>query len=252
MRWLRRRFGWRWFRGDYPNWAAARADSAGYDQAAVLARVLVATREVHAGRAHWERDGVVFNEPMGETSLLAVLRQIAPEQGGTLRVVDFGGALGSTWWQHRMALRHLSRVKWCVVEQSHYVEAGREFADAQLSFHLSLADALSDGVPDVILLSSVLPYIEAPLSLLQEIVAQRPAHIIIDRTPLVCAGPTRLAVQYTPPELGGGSYPCWLFERSKLLAPLGGAYELMDEWPGFDDLAPDVRHRGFHFRLRRA
>jgi hypothetical protein len=23
------------------------------------------------------------------------------------------------------------------------------------------------------------------------------------------------------------------------------------EWLGFDDLAPDVKHRGFHFRLRR-
>ena len=251
VRWLRQRFGWRWFRGDYPDWAAARAASAGYDHAAVLARVLAATREVHAGRAHWERDGMAFSEPMGETPLLAALRQAVPASGRLLRVVDFGGALGSTWWQHRMALRAFARVKWRVVEQPHYVAAGGEFADDQLSFHLSLADALAADVPDVILLSSVLPYIESPLALLRDIAAQRPAHVIIDRTPLVCAGPTRLAVQHTPLELGGGSYPCWLFERSGLLAPLDGAYEVAAEWPGFDDLAPDIKHRGFHFRLRR-
>lgn len=249
-RWLRLKFGWQWFRGDYPDWAAARAASAGYDDAAVLARVLGATREVRAGRARWERDGVPFTEPAVNGPVLAALRKAASEAGGPLVVVDFGGALGSTWWQHRSALADLPGVQWRVVEQPHYVRASAEFADRQLSFHDSIDAAIRPGERPVILLSSVLPYVESPLSLLDGIARRGFREVIIDRTPLVRSGRTRLVVQHTPPGLGGGSYPCWLLDRGQLLAPLGPDYALKGEWPAEDDLALDVAHRGFSFRRK--
>lgn len=251
-RWWRLKFGWQWFRGDYPDWAAARAASAGYDDAAVLARVLGATREVRAGRARWERDGVAFTEPAVNAPVLAALREAASEAGGPLVVVDFGGALGSTWWQHRSALADLPGVQWRVVEQSHFVRAGAEFADGQLSFHDSIDAATRPGERPVILLSSVLPYVEAPVALLDMIAQREFRAVIVDRTPLVRAGRTRLVVQHTPPGLGGGSYPCWLFARAPLLAPLEAGYALGREWPAVDDLALDVAHRGFSFRRKDA
>lgn len=248
--WWRRRFGWQWFRGDHPDWAAARAAAAGYDDAAVLARVLAATREVRAGKAKWERDGVAFTTPAINEPLLAALREAAQLGGEPLMVVDFGGSLGSTWWQHRRALADLPGVQWRVVEQAHYVAAGGEFADAQLSFHGSMAGARAGGRASVLLLSSVLPYVESPFAVLEEAVRLGFREVIIDRTPLVRSGRTRLAVQYTPPALGGGSYPCWLLERGQLIATLRENYRLVREWPALDDLAPDVAHRGFHFRRR--
>lgn len=247
LRHWRRRWGWRWFRGDFAGWDAARAASAGYDDAVVLDRVLAATRAVNAGQAGWERDGVVFTEPQINAPLVASLREAAREAGGQLTVVDFGGSLGSTWWQHRGALADLADVRWKVVEQPHYVKAGSEFTDERLSFHETMAGALGDEEPRVILLSSVLPYLKAPLALLEEVAGRGFRHVIIDRTPLVRSGRTRLAVQHTPPELGGGSYPCWLLERADLLAPLAADYELVAEWSAIDDLALDVVHRGFHF-----
>jgi putative methyltransferase (TIGR04325 family) len=251
-RWFRLKFGWQWFQGDYPDWTAARAAAAGYDDASVLVRVLAATREVRSGRARWERDGVAFTEPAVHAPVLTALRAAAEREAGPLVVVDFGGSLGSTWWQHRSALADLPGVQWRVVEQPHFVRAGAEFTDGSLSFHDSIDAAVRSGDRPVILLSSVLPYVESPLTLLDGIARRGFRTVIIDRTPLVRSGPTRLVVQQTPPGLGGGSYPCWLLARAQLLARLGPDYKLVAEWPAVDDLALDVVHRGFSFFRKEA
>lgn len=249
--WWSHCFGWRWFRGDYPSWAAAQAASAGYDDRAVLARVVAATREVAAGRALWERDGVAFTDAEINAPLLAALTGIGRAAGGRLDVVDFGGALGSSWWQHRPELARLGAVRWRVVEQPHYVAAGAEFAREQLGFARSLAEAGREIPPAVILFSGVLPYIENPSDLLEQAVQLGFCDVIIDRTPFIAGGRTRLAVQHTPPGLGGGSYPCWLFDEAALLAPLRMAgYEQIAVWPALDRLDPGVEHRGFHFRRK--
>jgi putative methyltransferase (TIGR04325 family) len=245
--WWSRRFGWRWFRGDYRTWAEAQRASSGYDQAAILERVVHATREVEAGRALWERDGELFHAPEVNRPLLDALQASRPP-GERLEVVDFGGALGSIWRQHR---RELGDVRWRVVEQSHYVAAGREFASDTLSFHESMADALAQGPAHVLLFSSVLQYLPEPRRVLAEAAAAGAGSLIVDRTGCIAAPESRLVVQWTPPALGGGSYPCWLFSRTELLAPLASAYALHAEWPALDKLAHDVRHVGFHFFLRK-
>ena len=223
------------------------AASKGYADQAVLAKVVAATREVAGGRARWDRDGAVFTQPEVNAPLLAALRQIAAENGGQLDLVDFGGALGSTWRQHREALKNLVRVRWRVVEQPHYVEAGREFADAVLVFYASLDDALAEGTVSTVLFSSVLPYLEQPQALLAEVARKGVRHVIIDRTSFAADGRERIVVQKAPPELGRGSYPCWLFARNSLLAPLASCYRLVGEWPGFDDVDPSALFYGFSF-----
>lgn len=248
--WLRRTFGWRWFRGDYGSWAEARAQARGYDDAAGLARVIAATRAVRLGQASWERDGVLFTEPEVHAPLLAALQAAARDNAGRLTVVDFGGALGSTWWQHRAALAEFA-VEWKVVEQPALVTAGRsEFAGDGLEFCASLAE-VGAGDRHLALLSSVLPYVEAPHALLEEVVALGFAHVIVDRMPFITAGQDRLVVQHTPPRLGGGSYPAWLFARDGVARHFAAAYELVAEWPvKFDQLDARVTYGGWHFRRR--
>lgn len=242
-----RSFGWRWFRGDYATWAEARAGSSGYDDAAVLQRVLKATRAVRVGEAAWERDGALFAEPAVHAPLLAVLRGIAAEQGGRLDVVDFGGSLGSTWWQHRSEWADLA-VRWCVVEQAPLVAAGRaEFSGEGLSFASTISEARERFEPAVILFSSVLPYVENPRALLTEAAASGVRHVVIDRTPFWNGGRDWLTVQRTPPALGGGSYPAWVFDRASLLAPLAEQFELAAEWPGFDVVDARMEYRGLHW-----
>jgi len=246
-RWVRLRLGWQWFHGNYATWRDAVEASSGYDQRAILERVRRAAREVRAGHARWDRDGSLFHQEAVNRPLLNALCAARPE-GGRLEVVDFGGGLGSVWWQHRA---QLGDVRWRVVEQPHYVAAGREFADGTLSFHSSLVDTLRLGPVHVILFSSVLQYLPEPESVLAEAIAAGAAHLVVDRTGLAVDGRQRLTVQRTPPSLGGGSYPCWLFDRKRLIAPLLNDYELCSEWPAMDDVAFDVAYAGFHFKRKR-
>jgi putative methyltransferase (TIGR04325 family) len=250
--WLRLRDmkRWRWFRGSYSSWTEARAASTGYDDSAVLARVLAATRKVRAGSASWERDGWAFDLPELNLPLVSALKVAAEECDGKLDVVDFGGSLGSTWWQNSSVLGDFKMIHWRVVEQPHFVKAGREFATDQLNFYATIDEAQRMGSPTVILFSSVLPYIEKPYELLKEMDRRGFLHVFLDRTPFVRTGGEQLVVQHTPPELGGGSYPSWLFDRSRIIASLGPNFELKAEWLGSDLIDPRVEYMGFHFQRR--
>lgn len=247
--WWRRCFRPRVFQGDYPGWAAACAVAEGYDDPEKSTRIIAAAREVRAGRAGWDRDGVLFHEPQWHEPLVAALRRVAQAGGGVLEVVDFGGGLGSTWWQHRTALADF-RVSWRVVERARLVDAGRrEFSDAVLTFHPTLAAAQAASPAQVILLSSVLPYLEDPHALLREVAAWGAPHVIVDRTPFVTGGRDRLAVQSAPPDLGGGRYPCWLFDRAGVTTAFQVHYDLAGEWlVPFDQADENVPYHGLHFQ----
>lgn len=247
----RRLFPWQWLHGDYADWAQARKKTSHADGAAQLARVRHAAREVVAGRAAWDRDGVVFMEPAVHAPLLAALRRAAAAHGRRLDLVDFGGGLGCTWRQHQAALSELQDVRWRVVERPALAAVGAaEFAAAGLSFHASLEEAMQRGKPDVVLLSSVLAYLEKPEALLASLKGQAIDDIIVDRTPFVAAARDRIVVQRTPPELGGGSHPCRLFSRSSFVAGWMPNYELVDEWPVTFDRIDGIEYQGFHFRRR--
>lgn len=250
-RWLRLSFGWKWFRGNFASWPAARLASSGYDDAAVLERVTKAARAARDGFAAWDRDGMAFAESEIHPPLLAALRASGVAENGRLHVVDFGGGLGGTWRQYRSALADLSEIRWCVVEQPHFVEVGtREFSNDEMSFHSTLETIPAGATWTVVLFSSVLQYLETPHETLTEAVRLGFRHLIIDRTSFWNGGRDRLTVQFTPPALGGGSYPCWLFDRATLLASLSQTHEFVSEWPGFDDVDPRVQFRGMYFRRR--
>lgn len=193
---------------------------------------------------------MIFESPEQNEPLLRALTEAAADSGGGFEVVDFGGALGSVWWQHRVRLSALGLGRWIVVEQPHYVEAGREFAGDILRFEPTLAVATGRSVPSILLFSGVLQYLENPVEMIGRAARLGFAHVIIDRVSLVVAGGTRLMVQHTPSGLGGGNYPCWLFKREDLFAPLLRQYRLHAEWSALDKLARDVSHMGFHFCRR--
>lgn len=246
-RWVRTTFGWRWLRGNFSSWSVASAAADRGPPGRGVERVVAATRAVRSGRAAWDRDGVTFAQPAIHAPLVAALRRAAASEGGSLTLIDFGGALGSTWWQHREELRGVA-VDWRVVELPALVAAGKEWEGAGLRFYETLDAADADGRAKVILFSSVLQYLEDPWALLGQVAERRMRHVIMDRTAFVTSGPDQLTVQHTPPEYGGGRMPCWLFARERLEGALGGAYERVSEWPvPFDVLDGRATYRGMHF-----
>jgi putative methyltransferase (TIGR04325 family) len=223
--------GWRWFRGEYASWAEARQASAGYEDEAVLARVLEATLAVRDGRARFERDSVLFHEADPDRPLMAVLREIVCERAGGLRVLDFGGSLGSTYWRHRDVLPSGERLRWDIVEQPSFVEAGRRhLADTPLRFYANVDSARAESAYDVLLCSGVLQYLESPFEMLESWRRLDAPYVLFNNLPLHAKGPDRLMVQHVPPNIYAASYPVWFFNREEFLRRVSNDYAVVKEF----------------------
>ncbi len=223
--------GWRWFRGDYGAWSEACAASGGYDDEVILQKVLAATLEVKAGRAAFERDGVLFAQPEFDGPLLAQLRKLADDSGGRLSVLDFGGSLGSTYWRHRERLPAGSNLRWDIVEQPSFVEAGRRhLTDPPLGFYRDLETARAAGAHDVLLCSCVLQYLDEPYRFLAEWRRLEIPWLLLNNLPLHDRGPDRLRVQHVPPSIYAATYPVWFFNRTEFRRCVARHYDIVKEF----------------------
>jgi putative methyltransferase (TIGR04325 family) len=238
------------FAGDYTSWDAANLHASGYEAEEILRRVATATRKVVAGEAVYERDSVLFDHVEYAWPLLASLLQVALESK-SLRVIDFGGSLGSTWWQNRRYLERLDiQLAWRVVEQEHFVAVGsREFSSRVLSFHRTISDA-SEGGADVVLCSSSLCYVRDPIALMDEIDAAPCRYLIIDRLPMVPGDRDRIALQKVTRPIYDASYPVRIFAENNLLGKILGRWRLIERW--ICDLQPDpnTTSHGFFMEKR--
>lgn len=224
------------FYGEYAEWRSALEQTSGYDSQGVLERVRAAASRAARAEATFERDGTVLNDAEPPFPLLTALLRAANERGGSLSVLDFGGSLGSVYYQCRPFLMNLSGLRWIVVEQPQFVESGRKlFEDDVLKFAVTVDEAIQKSTPDVILFSAVLQYLEKPLDAVKWAVEIAPPTIVIDRTPLVPSlHESRIAVQKVPRRLGSASYPLWLFNRDQLVAPTLGRYRVLVEYDAVD------------------
>lgn len=245
--------------GVFSSWAEAMAQCTGYDADAVLSKVAASARLVRDGVVAYERDSVTFAEPEYVWPLLSGLLLAATRARGRLSVLDFGGSLGSRYYQHRALLGEqagLDELRWTVVEQPAFVDLGRrEFQDEVLGFRDSLADCLEKDAPNLLLLSSVLPYLERPHDQLAELVDAAIPWILVDRTPFLDAPEDRLTVQRVPPSIYEASYPAWFFVKDGFLDHFRRGYALLSEFEALDGrktLHPDrIRSRALGFLFRR-
>jgi len=218
----------RW-EGNYTDWQSAAAAASGYDHDAIFIKVREAARAVRGGRALWERDSVLFYHEEYHWPLLSGLMAVAAWNRGRLSVLDFGGALGSTYMQHRSLLNGLDELRWNIVEQPHFVACGREeFTTDILRFWPSMGECAAVSPPDVILFSSVLQYLEESYAVLEQAASFRPKVIILDRTPFAPKG-ERITVQHTPPEIYPASYPCRWLDRRRVNEILESRYRLLPD-----------------------
>ena len=231
------------YSGNFATWDEARQHSQGYDAPAILERVKQAALKVQRGEAAYERDSVPFDRVEYSFPLLAALLRAALRNGGRLNVVDVGGSLGSTFFQCRQVLEPAVQIHWSVVEQPLFANCGRQhFETEQLRFFDDLETCLRSQVHEIAILSSVLPYVAEPHTLLESVAQNLPA-VIIDRTPVWTGLPDRATVQTVPASIYGfaTSYPAWILNRESLLGHFATAFRTVFE---FEALAGSVNVDG--------
>lgn len=240
------------FAGDFRTWEEAELTSSGYTAGNILEITRTAMVKIRDGEAVYERDSVIFDKPEYPYPLLAGLLRIALSTG-RLSVLDFGGALGSTYFQCRNFMKTVKDLRWSIVEQPAHVECGQaEFTTEHLHFYHSVGKCMEKETPNVLVLSSVLQYLPTPYQTLQELLGWRIPHVLIDRTAFVVGEQDRLTVQTVPESIYSASYPTWLFNESRLVAAcVQAGYCLVDEFDSGIDALPLVGgtsyFRGFYF-----
>lgn len=242
------------FEGRFSSWEDAAARCTGYDSKEILAKVLAATLKVKRGEAAFERDSVLFDEIEYVWPVLAGLMCAAARSSGILNVLDFGGALGSSYFQNRKFLQSLPSVRWNVVEQPHYIDAGRKhIQDTQLQFYKTIEECLSESQPNVIFLSGVLQYLPDPFGMLNKLGAVNADVLILDRTSFSISGDNdTIRLQHVPENIYKATYPCHVFNEGKLCQYISDVgYDLIEAYGSLDNFDPDTCWRG-HIFLRRA
>jgi len=240
------------FFGDYTCWSDACEASTGYDTALILERVKESLLKVRDGEAVFERDSVLFDTVEYSWPLLSGLLWIASQNSNCLNLIDYGGSLGSSYYQNRILLKHLNLLSWNVVEQEGFVECGKEhFEDQHLKFYRTIDDCLELQRADTVLLGSVLQYLEKPYELLDTITDKGISYIIIDRTPFSREGTDRIAVQKVPRDIYPASYPAWIFSYSTFMQSLDEKFDLVAEFDATDRMNYDVMFKGFIYKKRK-
>ena len=236
---------------NYPSWDQAEQASEGYDSDSVIEKVRKAAKLVFDGEAVYERDSVVFDDIDYSYPLLASLL-FAAANSESLRVIDFGGALGTTYQQNRRFLSKIKRTcQWRVVEQEKFVSIGkREFTNETLSFYSTIEEAYKDGV-DVVLFGSSICYVPNPYIFMEKAKATRAPYVIFDRTPTTNLKEDTFAVQNIPPSIYKASFPIRNFSYTNITKCFKDEdeYELIEEW--VCDLQPDPNTTAMGFIFKR-
>lgn len=206
------------FEGPVENWSIAKQKTEGYDSREILKQALTAAKKVKNGQAVFERDSVIFNEIQYSWPVTAGLMQAAALNDGHLNVLDFGGSLGSAYFQNRKFFEKLKEVRWSIVEQPHVADAGQKYIQTDnLRFFESIDDCIKTESPSVILLSSVLQYVEHPYAILEALTKTTATMMIIDRTPYTYEASNSLWIQHVSPRIYSASYPMHVFSETEFL-----------------------------------
>jgi putative methyltransferase (TIGR04325 family) len=241
------------WQGNYTNWQEARDHCTGYDDNLILNKVAESIHKVKAGAAAYERDSVAFEQYSFSVHVRDAMLQAS--LNNTFRIVDFGGSLGSLYFQYRRFLAD-KRIHWIVIEQSHFVTYGRKnLADHELQFAYDLDEACVDGIPDLLILSSVLCYLEQPYMWIEKFMGTRSQFILVDRTAFIEGPAERITVQVVPDEIYKASYPAWFLNEEKFIQAFMSQYKLVTSLPDTidgEDIVDGYRvyRKGFLFERK--
>jgi putative methyltransferase (TIGR04325 family) len=226
--------------GNYQSWSEIQEITEGYNSANILEKCKTALLKVKNGEAVYERDSILFGEIQYSWPLLAGLQRVALESKGKLFVLDFGGSLGSTYYQNKDFLNTVDELKWSIVEQKNFVYCGKEyFEDEQLKFYYTIEECVLEHKPNVLILSGVLQYLEKPFEWIEKFVALKIPYIIIDRTTFVNSERDILTIQNVPEGIYKASYPAWFFNMD----------HFKEQFKDYETLASFDAHEGYIIHL---
>jgi len=219
------------WQGDFANWDAAKKNCGGYDDPIILEKTKNAILKVKNGEAAGERDSVLFDTVQYNWPVINFLLKIAIENNRQLSLIDFGGSLGSSYFQHKNEIPPSISLAWNVVEQKSYVDVGnKEIRDGHLNFYYSIDEAVKKTNAHILLLSNVIQYLEKPYEFISNVLAYGFEYIIIDTTAFIDGQEDRLTIQTVPESIYKSTYPAWFFNNEKFVKTFSVQYAMLHQF----------------------
>ena len=203
-----------------------------YESTSILQRVADSIQKVRRGEAAFERDGVAFPNENYHFPILAALLYVATRER-RLTVLDFGGSLGSTYFQNRKLLEGLP-VDWNVVEQPHYVDYGNANVP-EVNFCYKISDLRHKNI-NLAIASCSLSYTDDPIKYLTDILNVHAKFFIVDRTYFNFAPANRIALEHVPESIYKAVYPITLLNIAEFESLVTKFYRPVFYMPAFDRL----------------
>ena len=194
----------------------------GWDTNSIDERTIAAARRVRDGHVPFEMDGIeqpgVYHSP----AILSLLLIMYARCGPIFSIVDFGGGLGTHYFQHRRLLAALPKlsINWNVIERPRLLAKMRagEFETDRLNFFRSLEHADRHiSKTSAFVSSGAIQYLEDPFAFL-DTVAERFDVIALDRVLSFERDENLIFVQHTSKDHQEVTYPVWCLSRSKLVS----------------------------------
>jgi putative methyltransferase (TIGR04325 family) len=221
------------FKKTFLSWSDILKQTSGYASDDILIRCRDVLLKVKNGEFPYERDSVLFKEKELFFPLLSALFYVSLKKEKNLNLIDFGGSLGSTYYQNKDELKAAGiGIKWKIVEQENFVKCGKDnFENLELKFYYTIDEAFLDNGGDICMFGSVLPYIENPYPLLEQIYQKKIEYIIIDRTMFLdIDNEDILTIQTVPEKIGKAVYPAWFLSLNKFLSFIRNKYRIVFQW----------------------
>jgi putative methyltransferase (TIGR04325 family) len=202
---------------NFKTWNEAILSSGSYQNKKIFQKTKNSFLKVIKGKASYERDSVLFYSDSINYPLTTILRKIQNKKKTCLNILDFGGSFGSTYFQNKKILNNEKKFQWSIIEQPKIVNFFlKRKLNANLKFYKSLGDYSINNAPDLVLMSSVLQYIESPLILLDRLIDLKADYLLLLKTP-VHEKSDQIKVQIVPNYIYKASYPIRIFNKTRLL-----------------------------------
>jgi len=220
------------FRGEFSNWENAKYFSKGYQNKKLLQKIISSNRICLNNPNLFERDSIIFNNPQYAFALNAcLLFIISKNKTNKINILDFGGALGTSFRQFQKFTNNTIDLTWTIIEQEELYKIGiQEFSTEKLIFSTYyLLDNLNINY-HALIFSSVLEFLNNPYEILLSDKFLNINFLLLDRTP-VWLGEDDIITNLIASKQITGSYPCTIFSYNKLTSFLkSNNWILFTEW----------------------
>ena len=201
-------------KGSFNNWKEATSASGSYKNIEIFLRTKKSFLKVISGQAAYERDSVLFYDKKTNKPLITYLENLRKKaKSKYLKVLDFGGSFGSTYFQNKKELSNHTKFKWDVIEQKKIVDfVSKKIKLKNLRFYNSLNRYLNKNNPDLVIFSSVLHYLEFPEVILKKLIKKKIPYFLILKTPFY-KNKSDIKIQLNPKYIYNVNYPIRIFNN---------------------------------------